>query len=87
MNMANILRKIGYMTKDDALSEGFTHHGSYYGIPIWIGDPEGVFMVATKWATMEFMMSIFHVFEGLIRPIMFPNEPNCFQFQLGKEIR
>ena len=45
---------LGYMTERQAKANSFTHHGSYYGIPVWIGDPHGEFRVATKWAPFEF---------------------------------
>lgn len=31
---------LGYITEKKAKTEGFTHHGSYYGIPIWMGNIE-----------------------------------------------
>ncbi|MEL4370730.1 oligoribonuclease [Shewanella xiamenensis] len=87
MELSKLLALLGYMTEQQALAEGFTNHGSYYGIPVWIGDVEGDFMVATKWAPLELLMSLFHIIEGVMRPILFPNEPNSFQFQLGHKIK
>ena len=55
---------LGYMTERQAKANSFTHHGSYYGIPVWIGDPHGEFRVATKWAPFEFLMSAAHGIEG-----------------------
>ncbi len=74
---------IGYMTKKEALAIGFTHHGSYYGIPIWISD-ETYPMVAAKWAPMEFLISTFHVLEGLGH-LVTHNEPG-FMFQIKDPI-
>ncbi|MGR3969268.1 hypothetical protein [Shewanella sp. 1180_01] len=87
MSKAKVLKAVGYMTEQQAIAEGFSHHGKYYGIPVWLGDIEGDFWVATKWAPMEWLMSLFHVVEGTMRPILYPDEPNSFQFQIGKEIK
>jgi hypothetical protein len=86
MSKESLLKAIGYMTERQALTENFSHHGKYYGIPVWLGDIEGDFLVATKWAPMELLMSVFHTIEGIIRPVIFPDEPNSFQFQIGSKI-
>ncbi|MHA6234269.1 hypothetical protein [Pseudomonas fluorescens group sp. PF-69] len=75
---------LGYMTAREAKAEGFTNHGKYFGIPVWIGDPEGDFMVATKWAPMEYLMDVAHRIEGMIH-MMRGTEPS-FMFLLGPEI-
>ena len=77
---------LGYMTKKEALAGGFTHHGSYYGIPLWIGDPEGKFMVATKWAPMELLMTAAHYIEAFLEMVFFPDEEPGFRFWVGPEI-
>ena len=77
---------LGYMTKKEALREGFTHHGSYYGIPLWIGDPDGEFIVATKWAPMEYLMSAAHHIGALLTAAFFPDEEPAFRFLVGKQI-
>lgn len=77
---------LGYMTIKEARSLGFTHHGKYYGIPLWIGDPDGEFRVATKWMPMEYVMTVFHYIEAFIRPMMFPDDEPSFQFQVGHPI-
>lgn len=78
---------LGYMTKREALANGFTNHGKYYGIPLWVAPdgPDGM-MVATKWAPAELLMTVFHVFEGVIRPVLFPEDEPVFQFMVGREI-
>lgn len=75
----------GYMTKREAIENGFTHEGKYFGIPCWIA-PDIGFLVAAKWAPMEYVMSAFHVIEGVIRGVMYPDDEPCFQFLLGHEI-
>lgn len=81
---------LGYMTAREAIENGFTNHGSYYGIPCWIGGinsyDDGL-RVAAKWAPMEYLMTLFHVIEANLRPLKFPNEPPVFQFLVGKRIR
>lgn len=77
---------LGYMTAKEAVSHGFTHHGSYYGIPCWIA-PDAGFMVATKWAPLEHLMTIFHVIEGILGATFFPEREPAFKFMVGEEIR
>lgn len=76
---------LGYMTKAEALENGFTHHGRYYGIPLWITD-EICPVVATKWYPMEFVMDLFHVIEITMRSLLFPDDELVFQFQIGMPI-
>jgi len=78
---------MGYMTVEQAKSYGFTHHGRYYGIPLWVGFTEDDMpIVATKWAPLEPVMTVLHFVEGVVRAIAFPNDPPCFQFQVGDQI-
>jgi hypothetical protein len=76
---------LGYMTIAQAKSYGFTNHGSYFGIPCYICD-DSDFMVATKWAPMEYLMTAFHVIEQTLRPMMFPDDPPGFQFKVGSPL-
>ena len=77
---------LGYMTEKEAVSHGFTHHGNYYGIPIWVA-PERGFMVATKWAPMEYVMTAAHYIEAFLRSVFYPDDEPTFQFSLGEEIK
>lgn len=64
--MELLAKLLGYMPKAQALAQGFTHHGEMYGIPCWVGDVDGDGpMVATKWAPMEWAVSVGHWFMGL----------------------
>lgn len=76
---------LGYMTARDAKGYGFTHHGAYYGIPLWVAQ-EPVFMAATKWAPLEYLMTLFHYIEGFMRSVLFPDSEPGFMFQVGPEI-
>lgn len=77
---------LGYMTKKEALTLGFTHHGSYYGIPIWISDDD-IPMVAAKWAPFELVISVVHYIEGFMWPVFFPHEQPGFQFYYKDSIK
>jgi len=77
---------LGYMTERQAKANGFTHHGSYYGIPVWIRDPHGEFCVATKWAPFEWLMTAAHVFEGFLLSTFFPERPPAFRFIVKRPI-
>jgi len=77
---------LGYMTPTQAKAEGFTHHGSYFGLPVWIGDPGEGMMVATKWAPLECLMTAFHYIDGFIRMVFFPSDEPMFQFKVGRQI-
>jgi hypothetical protein len=75
---------LGYMTKAKAKAHGFTHNGSYYGLPVWIGDPHGRCMVATKWAPLELVMSLFHCIEGACHSLR--NTEPTFMFKVKEAI-
>lgn len=75
---------LGYMTESKAKSFGFTHHGEYYGIPIWMTTSEQP-MIAAKWVPFEFLMTLFHWVEGAVQASC-DMEP-CFVFKVTKEIR
>lgn len=76
---------LGYMTAKEAVANGFTHHGKYFGIPIWVA-PDKDFMVATKWTPMEYVMTAAHYVEGFLRSVFRPDDEPVFQFLLGPEI-
>lgn len=76
---------LGYMNAKEALKQGFTHHGSYFGIPVWVA-PNDEFMVATKWAPMEYLMTAAHYIEGFLHSVMFPDDEPGFRFLLGPKI-
>ena len=76
---------IGYMTEKEAVKNGFTHHGKYFGIPLWVA-PDKDFMVATKWAPMEYVMTAAHYVEVFMRSVLYPNDDPTFQFLLCEPI-
>ena len=77
---------LGHLSASKAKKLGFTHHGSYYGISLWIGDPEGNCLVGVKWAPLNLVMDLFHGVEDLVRAIRFPDSLPDFQFSIGEEI-
>lgn len=77
---------LGYMTQDEAKKNGFTHHGKYYGIPLWVADPEGEFIIATKWAPLEWLLTPFHYIEAIVASVVLPDDEPCFRFWIGEKI-
>lgn len=81
----------GWRSAEDAKTLGFTHHGSYYGIPIYLGfkgepSSDDAPLVAVKWAPMDLVLDLFTVLEDTFRPIMFPDSEPCFQFKVGPKL-
>lgn len=76
----------GYMTAAEAVDEGFTHHGSYYGLPIWWGEMDGCPLVAVKWQPANFLMDWLQELEMLLAPIARPGVEPFFLFKVGKPI-
>ncbi|GAP66263.1 hypothetical protein MBSD_n1567 [Mizugakiibacter sediminis] len=78
---------LGYMTARQARAAGFTHHGKYFGVPIWIGDLDSFSpVVAAKWAPMEAVMTLFHHIEATLHALRYPDHPPVFQFWIGQLI-
>lgn len=80
---------LGYMTEREAANHGLTHHGSYYGIPLWMGDidSEAPLMFA-KWAPLDFMIEVFSLVEGLLFPLVHgPDAQPMFMFRVKGEIK
>lgn len=76
---------LGYMTVDEAKGHGFTHHASYFCIPVYVS-MDADFNVATKWAAFELVFSLFTVIEQFLRSLMFPNDEPSFQFKVGRPL-
>lgn len=78
---------LGYIGARKAVSLGFTHHGKYFGIPVWLSeDGEGGLMVSPKWAPMEYVMICFHYVEGVMASLLYPDDEPVFRFMVGREI-
>ena len=77
---------MGYTTEEAARSDGYSHHGYYYGIPIYIADPHSDCRVEPKWSPMTLLMSVFIEFEHWSYVLFFPDEKPAFRIALGKSI-
>ena len=79
---------LGYLTETNAIEEGYTHHGRYYRIPVWIelGYDENDFAMAAKWLPMEIAIIIMHHIEGLITSIFYPGAEPMFKVAVGPKI-
>ncbi len=76
---------LGYMSKKKAIEEGFTNHGKYYGIPVYIrNDVE--FEVNAKWYPMNYLVEFLAYLEMLLGPYVRP-EQEGFKFLMGPELR
>ncbi|MFT4924665.1 MAG: hypothetical protein ACI8WB_000748 [Phenylobacterium sp.] len=73
-----------YMTRQRALRAGFTHHGSYHGIPMWMGGIDGVPIVCSKVTLLEHLVSFFRFFEQQIGRLK--HKRPIYRFMLGKKI-
>lgn len=87
--MSRIAKALGIMTKAEAKALGFTHHGSYYGIPLWMGDvhSEGP-SVAVMWAPLDFVMDLFMHIEGFMFPLIHGADAEpMFMFKVAGELK
>lgn len=73
---------LGYTTTNVAKQMGCTHYGSYYGIPIWMGDIDREApLVFAKWAPLDYLIPAFSIIEGLLFPLVHgPHEQPMFMF-------
>lgn len=77
---------LGYITEKQAKKLGATHHGSYYGIPIWMGDVNGECpLVLAKFYPFElFLIPIMTFIEQAINDLR--GNENMYMFKVLKEI-
>jgi hypothetical protein len=80
---------LGYMTEREASQVGVTHHGSYYGIPLWMGDVDSEApLVFAKWAPLDILIGLASVVEGLLFPLIHGADAEpVFMFKLKGKIR
>lgn len=79
---------LGYTNAEKAQSMGFSHHASFYGIPIWIGElhtDQPIVMV--KWSPMNLLMDLFELIE-IISFGLVPrhDQEEDFMFTVGEPI-
>nr|WP_286946263.1 hypothetical protein [Pseudomonas sp. UBA6718] len=75
---------LGYTTAAEAKALGCTHHGSYYGIPIWMGDIDSEApLVFAKWAPLDYLILASSFIEGLLFPLVHgPDAQPMFMFKV-----
>ena len=74
---------LGQISKEEALGYGATHHGSYYGIPIWINPKTN--LAFPKNDMLEPLMIVFSFIECFIKSII-PNSDLNFQYTVKERI-
>ncbi len=78
---------LGYVTPQAALAAGCTHHGRYYGLPIWIGDlDDEAPLVMAKVAWLDWALDVIVHIEGALRDLFRPDDEPGFLFQVGAPI-
>ena len=75
---------LGWTTRQEAMENGFDHEGSYWGIPIYVKDVEGDFIVMSKWYPLEFLFIPMVYIEGFFRSLIFPYDEPVMQFKIFK---
>jgi hypothetical protein len=80
---------LGYTTAKEAKAHSCTHHGSYYGIPLWMGDIDSEApLVFAKWAPLDHLITVFSYVEGLLFPIVHgPDAQPMFMFKVEGQIK
>lgn len=81
-----VCKKLGYITEQEAKELGFTHHGRYYGIPMWLAPREPDFPVAAKWHPLHYLMFVLFYVEALLRSTFSSDDPH-FAFHIGDKIK
>lgn len=62
---------LGYTTKQEAANLGCTHHGSYFGIPTWMGDIDSEApLVFAKWAPLEWAIEAASYIQMALWPLI-----------------
>lgn len=73
------------ITKEQALEIGFTHHGSYFGIPLWMTDSEQPF-ITVKFSCMNSTFDMANQIEGFLFHLFWPEEVRVTTFKIGRKI-
>ena len=73
------------MNEKQAMCYGFTHNASYYGLPVYISIDEK-FMVAAKWAALDFLIPVISFIETSLNYI-FPFYQEGFRFKIVGELQ
>ncbi len=86
-SVRSLYKYLGWMDAQEAFSHGFTHHGRYCGMPVWLGEPFGHLQITAKWAPLELAVVILWMAHSL-RPSIFHRSKAEFGhlLQLGAPI-
>lgn len=87
--LESLAKRFGFMTATEARAQGFTHHASYYGIPLWMANPESDGpAVAVKWAPFDYVMELFMCVEAFFFPLAHgPETEPMFMFKVKGELK
>lgn len=56
----------GYIDRQKARSVGFTHQGTYFGIPLWLTSST-IPMVSAKWMPLELVVTLLRHIERIVK--------------------
>ena len=73
----------GTTSAREALDEGFTHHGKFCQIPVWMNDGG---MVTAKWNPLNLIIPYVAVIQVFLFRLRFPEEEPRFVFLKGPRI-
>lgn len=81
-----LLGVLGYISEARALAGGYTHHGKYFGLPIWMSGGECP-NIAAKWAALDWLFPVIVWIEQTLRELFFPDRGPGFQIWMGPPIK
>ena len=76
---------LGHMCLSEAKYTGYTHHASYYGIPVWVGgieDEDEEFITVAKWYPLEYLITVVQFLEGIVQAFSYPDEERSYQYSI-----
>lgn len=74
---------MGYMTAQQALLAGYTHHGRIFGVPIWLSDVDSDEpRLAAKWAPLD---TLIYLLSELFNALPLPS--GGFPIVVGPKIK
>ena len=84
-----IAKFLGFLTATQAKAEGFTHYGSYYGIPLWMSDVDSDGpAIVVKWSPFNYAMDLFMWIEGFFFPLIHGADAEpMFMFKIYGELK
>lgn len=83
--MGWLLKDLGFITEGEALELGYSHHGRYYGLPVWLGDivdidDWGGPSMTAKCRWLDWLLPVIARVEVAIY------QDQCFKILIGKPI-